>query len=1032
VQAARKTRWQQATALVSLSTCGAMTGLAFAHGTVADLTSPTSMPVKLMALTKPAASGAAADTALRAAIVRAAQYYLHLAQSQSPSAMEALIWQNDSLDGVDHGESCAAFASLTLESGARATGQQSWVTGGTTYPWPVHAWVDSRVDPNPGSPDVTSVLQDAQTHDRWQPLGDGYTPQPGDWVLFDGHVEVVTKYAGGVLYTIGGDSGPNLSVNAHEYAGPLAAQGVAGFVNNGTLLSAVSQTSGGGARSSPTQVSGTRGSATWGSATRGSATQSDSAQAAPYLAPGAPDLAPGAPDQGQADIPGTAMSTLAVGSAVQAGAQPQSEGQAPSGGQAQQAESILSAGAGAALTDSAAIPGAAPVTGSVTSYAPVTSGPRYSRSQPVVSTPTAAGSAAEQAFINEIAPGALAAQRQYGIPAAVTIAQAIDESGWGRSQLAAQDNNLFGIKGAGPAGSVLRPTQEYENGQFVTVNAQFRVYRNVAQSITDHGLLLATGSSYRQAMADRRSPDAFANALTGVYATDPNYGTNLITIMRQHNLYRFDAGTSVHGTVPASGRVAPSGRTAPSGTAAPGRQQRSGSAPDGTALGGAQAAAQPGAIGPTAAIPGAVPVNAAALGLAGTPPPAHGAAGHRVSGDAGPTHSGTGHGTRVRHGAASGAGARPSSTGPSSAAPSSVRPSSARRSSGAPSSVRPSNAAPSSVRPSNATPSSAGPSSARPSSTGPSNAAPSSAGPSSARPSSARPSNATPSSAGPSSAGPSGVRPNSAAPSSVRPSSAGPSSAGPSGVRPSGVRPSGSGAVGTGLGSARIPGYETPVATPASWPAPAATSAYVQPTGGQVLRAGPSNVRISTRRYAPQMPRIVLTDFVTTAKVPLLRAKPIYQDVAANSGMNWQLLAAVDWMQSRAHPGVSPVYGEPLGAKNPDGTRYRTKSDALEQCAADLIELAAAVYGIVLTERLLLSVRDLANVFASFRWGSLLKTHRISAMEFPYSVEGLTAQHMKMRWPDIDEEAPDRPGTRFRMPFGAVPVVLGLGYPAIA
>jgi len=206
----------------------------------------------------------------------------------------------------------------------------------------------------------------------------------------------------------------------------------------------------------------------------------------------------------------------------------------------------------------------------------------------------------------------------------------------------------------------------------------------------------------------------------------------------------------------------------------------------------------------------------------------------------------------------------------------------------------------------------------------------------------------------------------------------------------------------------------------------------VQATGGQVLRAGPSNVRISTRRYAPQMPRVVLTDFLTTAKVPLLRAKPMYQDVAANSGVHWQLLAAVDWMQSRAHPGVSPVYGEPLGAKNPDGTRYRTKSDALEQCAADLIELAAAVYGIALTERLLLSVRDLANVFASFRWGSLLKAHRISAMEFPYSVEGLTAQHMKMRWPDIDAEAPDKPGTRFRMPFGAVPVVLGLGYPAIA
>jgi hypothetical protein len=53
-------------------------------------------------------------------------------------------------------------------------------------------------------------------------------------------------------------------------------------------------------------------------------------------------------------------------------------------------------------------------------------------------------------------------------------------------------------------------------------------------------------------------------------------------------------------------------------------------------------------------------------------------------------------------------------------------------------------------------------------------------------------------------------------------------------------------------------------------------------------------------------------------------------------------------------------------------------------------------------------------------------------MEFPYSIAGLSAQHMGMRWPDVAEDAPDKPGTRFRMPFGAVPVVLRLNYPAIA
>ena len=837
----RKARWQQATALVSLSTCGAMTGFSVAHGTVADLTSPSSVPIKLMALNKPAGSPAASDSALRTAIVKAAQYYLNLAQSRSPAAMEELIWQNDSIDGVDHGESCAAFASLMLESGAQATGQQSWVTGGATYPWPVHSWVDSRVDPNPDSLGVTSILQDAQAHNRWHPLGDGYSPQPGDWVLFDGHVEVVTKYAGGVLYTIGGDSMPNMSVNAHQYDGPLAAQGVTGFVNNGVLLSAVSQTSGG--------------------AQGGSAAGGDAAQ-------GGSSTAQSQPAQGQADIPGTAMPALSLAGPAQSGGQLQAApsaaaaaGRAAGGGAAgagAAAAGAAAAGAagGTAITATATIPGAVPIAGSVISYSSVIPSARYSRTQAtpsIVSLPT---SSAQQAFIAEVAPGALAAQQQYGIPAAVTIAQAIDESGWGQSMLAAQDNNLFGIKGTGPAGSVERPTQEYENGQAVTVNAPFRVYANVAQSITDHSLLLATGSAYQQAMADRRSPDAFANDLTGVYATDPNYGANLITIMRQFNLYRFDAGTSAaHGAVTAS-------RSA--GGSNPGQS-------------------------------GAAQSEAAASGAG------HGGAGQNRAGQ-----NGAGQGTTGGGGSGAG-GAVVGQLGQGLSGPDAE-----------------------------------------------------------------------------------------------------------------------------GSGGASIPGLDVYAGTAASTSAAAATSAHLEPTGGQALRAGPRNLHVSTRRYVTQMPRVVLTDFITTAKIPLLRAKPVYQQVAEDHGVRWELLAACDWMQCQAQPGVSPVFGEQLGTKNHDGTVYRTKADALEQCVADLIELAAAVYGLDLRQRRLLSVPELANVFAAFRWGGLLKAHRISAMDFPYSVEGLTAAHMKMRWPDIGGDAPDKPGTRFRMSFGAVPVVLRLNYPAVA
>jgi flagellum-specific peptidoglycan hydrolase FlgJ len=918
VKAARKARWQQATALVSLSTAGAMTGFSFAHGSVADLTSPTGVPVKLMAADGPAGSATASDNALRAAIVKAARYYLRLAQNRSPSEMESLIWQGDSLNGADHGESCAAFASLTLESGAQATGQQSWVTGGSTYPWPVHSWVDSRVDPNPDSPGITSILQDAEAHSRWQPIGDGYTPQPGDWVLFDGHVEVVTKYASGVLYTIGGDSMPNLSVNAHQYDGSLAAQGVTGFVNNGTLLSTVSQTGGGGGGQGGSG-SGPASGAHRPAQRRGSAQDRGTAQG--QAGPGQSGLGQsglGQADPGQADIPGMVMPALAVGDAASGAGQAQnaqaatvapgsSAATATPGVAAAPAAAGAPAGTGAlagtAMTAKATIPGAMAITGSVTSYSPAAASPRYSRSTAVPSTESVPDTSVQQAFINEVAPGALAAQQQYGIPAAVTIAQAIDESGWGQSLLAAQDNNLFGIKGTGPAGSVTVPTEEYENGQPVTISAPFRVYSDVAQSINDHTLLLATGSAYQQAMADRRSPDAFANDLTGVYATDPTYGTTLITIMRQYNLYRFDAGTSAKGTATASGTAqngAAQNGAAQNGTARSGTA-RSGTADggNGSALVGAPGAALAGTAGHSAAIPGVVQVNAAALGMAAE-----------------------------RSGGASVAG---------------------RGASGAVQAV------------------------------------------------------------------------------------AGSGRAVAGSGRVGQAVGSGSGAGTEGSGGASIPGIDDYAGTgAASVPAQASTMAYVRPIGAQALRAGPRNMRVSTRRYVTEMPRVVTTDFITTAKIPLLRAKPVYQEVADGAGIRWELLAACDWMQCQAQPGMSPVYGEKLGVKNPDGTAYRTKADALDQCAADLIELAAAVYGINLRQRLLLSVRDLANVFAAFRWGGLLKAHRISAMEFPYSVEGLTAAHVKMRWPSIGDEAPDKPGTRFRMSFGAVPVVLRLNYPAIA
>jgi len=222
----------------------------------------------------------------------------------------------------------------------------------------------------------------------------------------------------------------------------------------------------------------------------------------------------------------------------------------------------------------------------------------------------------------------------------------------------------------------------------------------------------------------------------------------------------------------------------------------------------------------------------------------------------------------------------------------------------------------------------------------------------------------------------------------------------------------------------------------------ASTTAYVQPLDTAARRVATqqrSPARATTRtpargvpqRYEAKLPDSVKTAFFASARTPISRATPMYKDIANRAGISWKVLAACDWMQCQAQPHLSAVHGEKLGTLNPDGTVYTTRSAALAQCATDLVDLAFAVYEVDLTVPRQMSVKDLADVFAAFRWGALLQRNGVSSLEFPYSVEGLTAAHVKMRWPAINEpHAPDKPGTRFRQQFGAVPVVLSLNYPA--
>lgn len=147
-------------------------------------------------------------------------------------------------------------------------------------------------------------------------------------------------------------------------------------------------------------------------------------------------------------------------------------------------------------------------------------------------------------FIAKIAPYAIADMRQTNIAASLTIAQAALESAWGGSGLTSKANNLFGIKGTGPAGSCTMPTTEYVKGKPIKVNAAFRAYRTWGESIADHSKLILNGVSWNhnlyKGVIGKRGADAARAIAAAGYATDPKYAEKLISIMNEWNLYKYD------------------------------------------------------------------------------------------------------------------------------------------------------------------------------------------------------------------------------------------------------------------------------------------------------------------------------------------------------------------------------------------------------------------------------------------------------------------------------------------------------------
>ena len=142
----------------------------------------------------------------------------------------------------------------------------------------------------------------------------------------------------------------------------------------------------------------------------------------------------------------------------------------------------------------------------------------------------------EQArFIDRVGRVAQQLHASVGLPPSLVTAMAINETGWGSSELSARANNYFGIKaevGDGTLGSMLYDTREVVDGRVVVVQARFRMYRSLEESVHDLGLFLHANPRYDAIWPRATDPRATARALAQAgYATDPEWATKLIVLV---------------------------------------------------------------------------------------------------------------------------------------------------------------------------------------------------------------------------------------------------------------------------------------------------------------------------------------------------------------------------------------------------------------------------------------------------------------------------------------------------------------------
>lgn len=140
-------------------------------------------------------------------------------------------------------------------------------------------------------------------------------------------------------------------------------------------------------------------------------------------------------------------------------------------------------------------------------------------------------------FVKSIWPKAKQAASLIGLDPKILMAQAALETGWGKFVAKDADgtssNNLFNIKtGANKEyDSVKIKTTEYIADTPIKMNASFRKYPSVEHSFNDYVSLIKGSDRYQGALENAGNPERYVTELNKAgYATDPNYGTKILSI----------------------------------------------------------------------------------------------------------------------------------------------------------------------------------------------------------------------------------------------------------------------------------------------------------------------------------------------------------------------------------------------------------------------------------------------------------------------------------------------------------------------